>query len=596
MTSLIASEADSRLAQALRALCTARGVGLTPADAATGPGTLVITDLLPALMSGATRARGLDEARHARIEALIAQAAGRIVLVSAPLTGTAEASPAGQDARRIEAVLAERAAGRSVILRVADVMDPTDPDLRAILRSLIDGGPALRWPGSDPVQVIALADLVAATFAATQARGIEGKWFDIVHPEAASREAVLAEARRIAALLVNADVTETQSRPAYPPVEPRRDGSAGAEALHVRPRLSVFVLLAQAIQGMIAESVQQGTIPPIHPPMPALHRALETGALPLAGMTAVVTGATGQIGGAAARMLVRLGADVIGVARRVEAGARMEARLAAEHDFVARQQRRLDAERCRRAGGAPVMGRPGRFRFMAADLSDATARTRLAARLTAEVPQIDILLHAAGEISRVRRETAQGVEGMLELHLLAPVALTRLLAGPLAQGRGAWIVNAVSADQTDHPFDLTDLQSRQSYLPAEVLARAHSGLVALTGALAAGMAGTRVRIAAVALPPVRSPFRDPLEDPVTGGATAQQVAQTRAEQRRRQMGTPGQAASQLIEVMLAQELAQAHGCLVQNGDIAAPIVGPGLDSGRLAALWSAAAQLSGLPE
>lgn len=601
MTSVLVSETHSGLGRAVRDLLIARGVTLAAAGDAAA--TLVITDLVPAFMARAASAYvGLTEERHARIAALITAATARVVLVGGllPLPGTPPLTAADRDARRIEAVLAEKAAARAVILRVSDVMDPTDPDLRAALRALIDANPTATWPLTDQVQVISLADLAATAVAAVQSRGVDGKWFDIVHPEAASRDAVLAEAGRIARLLVDPDVTEIQPRPAYPPVTARRDGAAGVEALHVRPQASVFVLLAQAIQGMIADSVRNKVIPSILPPMPAVYRALETGDLPLAGCCAVVTGATGQIGAAAARMLVRLGADVIGIARRTEPGAAMERAFADEHAFLDRQRRRLDADRARREGSPPLAGSPGRFRFVAADLTDRDAVAGLAARLCNEAPRIDILIHAAGAISRERQQTAQGIEAVLALHLLAPVALTRLLARSLAgsPGRdgGAWVLNPVTEAQAEHPFDLTDLQSRASYLPAEVLARAQSGLVALTGALAEGMTGSGVNIAAVALPAARTPFLLPLDEPVTGGVTAQQIAQTQRDQRRMQMDTPAHAASRLIEVLLAQGFAQAHGCLITGDEIAGPILTPADDRQRLGALWATAAQLSGLPQ
>ena len=601
MTSILTSEADSRLRHAVQGLLAARnmssGLAESELDFPTGA-TLVVTDLAPALMAGAAVASGLGADRLARIEALIAAAAaggGRIVLVSGPQTPSGAAT-VDADARRIEMALANLPGGRSVILRACDVMDPQDPGLRTALRPLIEGRPTARWPVADVVQIIALDDLATAVVAATQTRGIDGRAFDIVHPEAQSRFAIQAEAQRIARLLVDPDLTDTPARPAYPPATGWRDATPATDALHVRPQIPVFVLLAQTVQGMVADSIRQRAIAPISAPMPAVHHALETGDLPLAGRCAVVTGATGQLGRATARMLLRLGADVIGVARRAAAGDEMERAFAAERGFLSRQRRRLDADRVRRDGGPPVAGEPGQFRFVQGDLADTAALKSVAARLSSELPQIHILIHAAGGIRRDRQETSQKIEAVLALHMLAPLALTRLLSGPLSRSGGAWVINPVTVSQQFYPYDLADLHSHNAYEPHEVLARAHSGLVALTGAMGQAMVGTGVNIAAVALPKLRTPLLVRLEGAMTGGVVEQHMEKTKRAELRSQMETPARGAAHLLEVMLAQRFAQAHGCLVVDGDIAGPILRPDTDFNRLNALWATSAALSGLPE
>ena len=604
MTRILLSEAQSRAGRAVRDLFLAHGVPVDVAggEMAVAPGvTLIVTDLAPALMAGTRQVAGPGPDRLAQIDVLlraVAAQAGRIVLISGPQMpdGEPAASDVERNARQLESAVFRLAAGRGIILRASDVMDPNDIDLRVALRSLIEGNPAAAWPVTDPVQVIGLADLAAATVAAAQARGIEGRAFDIVHPEAAYRFVVQSEAQRMARLLVDPDATDGQNRPAYPAATPRRDGAAAAHALHVRPQTSIFVLLAQTIQGMVAESVRHGTIAPIRAAMPAVDHALETGALPLAGSTAVVTGATGQIGRAVTRMLVRLGANVTGVARRADAGAEMERAFAGERDFLQRQRQRLDAERMRRDGGAPVVGEPGRFRFMQGDLGENAALKAVATRLAAELPRINILIHAAGAIRRDRQENAQKVEAVLALHMLAPIALTRLLAEPLRRAGSAWVINPVTALHQFYPYDLNDLQSRNRYEPAEVLARAHAGLVALTGALAVGMTGTGVNIAAVALAQVRTPLLLRLEGPLTGSVVEQHIAKTRREQQRAAMDTPAHAARQIVEVMLGRQFADAHGSLINGGRVEGPILTHGTDLDRLDALWTASAALSGLPE
>ncbi len=606
MTSILVSEVSSRLGRAVHDLLASRGLSVAVADenaTAEADAALIITDLGPGLMARATpenpgtAGTGIGEDRHAVIRSLIASAAARgrrIVLVSGlqQTPGMPPVTDTDRDSVRIEALLAQNAAQRAVILRVSDVMDPTDPDLQAAVRALIDASANATWPPSDHVQVIALTDLAAAVVAATQVRGVEGRWFDIVHPKAAGEEEIRAEAQRIAQIFDTPDMTEIKHRMDDSLVAVRRHGAAAAEALGVRPQNSLYVLLAQTIQLMAADAFRLGVAQPVQPPMPAVWQALETGALPLAGCCAVVTGVTGKVGSATARMLVRLGANVTGLALRPETGLALEHAFAEEYDFLARQRRRLDAERLRRdggAGGQSITGDPGRLRVLSADLTDRKALAAIAERLAAELPQIDILIHAAGATSQDRRQTAQGIEAVLALQMLAPVALTRLLAEPLCRANSAWVLNPVTLAQADHPFELNDLQSTTSYRPTQVVGRAQSGLVALTGALAEGMAGTNVNIAAVALPPVPTPFLLPSEGPQPG-------AQTQVNQRYLQMHTPSQAAAMLIEVMLSQDFAQAHGCLIVGETVAGPILMPADDRGRIGALWTACAALSGLAE
>jgi NAD(P)-dependent dehydrogenase (short-subunit alcohol dehydrogenase family) len=212
------------------------------------------------------------------------------------------------------------------------------------------------------------------------------------------------------------------------------------------------------------------------------------------------------------------------------------------------------------------------------------------------LPRINILIHAAGAIRRARQENAQKVESVLALHMLAPIALTRLLAEPLRRAGSAWVINPVTALHQFYPYDLNDLQSRNRYEPTEVLARTHAGLVALTGALAVGMTGTGVNIAAVALEQVRTPLLLRLEGPLTGSVVEQHIAKIRREQQRAAMDTPAHAARQIVEVMLARQFADSHGCLIEGGRVAGPILTQGTDLDRLQALWTTSAALSGLPE
>ena len=154
----------------------------------------------------------------------------------------------------------------------------------------------------------------------------------------------------------------------------------------------------------------------------------------------------------------------------------------------------------------------------------------------------------------------------------------------------------VSDKSAAFPFDLNDLQSRHAYLPEEVLFRAQSGLVAMTGALSEAMRGSGVSIAAVSLAPFRSDFYSSLDVPVSGGATARQVQNTQRDQARMQMPSPAQAASQVLEVLLSADFASAHGGLVRGEDLVGSALTPNDDRSSVAALWRACAELADLPE
>ncbi|HZB72179.1 MAG TPA: SDR family NAD(P)-dependent oxidoreductase [Acidimicrobiales bacterium] len=127
--------------------------------------------------------------------------------------------------------------------------------------------------------------------------------------------------------------------------------------------------------------------------------------------TAVVTGASSGIGTETVRALAGRGARVIATARR-------EDRLEALADEV--------------PGVIPV----------AADVTDPAGRARIAA----QAGQVDVLVNNAGigYFGMVEQMTAEDVERLFEVNVLAAIALTRdVLPGMLERGRGA-IVNVSS--------------------------------------------------------------------------------------------------------------------------------------------------------
>jgi short-subunit dehydrogenase len=127
--------------------------------------------------------------------------------------------------------------------------------------------------------------------------------------------------------------------------------------------------------------------------------------------TAVVTGASSGIGTETVRALADRGARVVATARR-------EDRLEALADEI--------------PGVIPV----------AADVTDPAGRARIAA----QAGQVDVLVNNAGigYFGMVEQMTAEDVERLFEVNVLAAIALTRdVLPGMLERGRGA-IVNVSS--------------------------------------------------------------------------------------------------------------------------------------------------------
>lgn len=145
------------------------------------------------------------------------------------------------------------------------------------------------------------------------------------------------------------------------------------------------------------------------------------GGLPVHGSVAVITGASSGIGAAAAVEFARRGALVIAVARRAD-------RLS---DTVAE---------CRRAGG--------RAEALALDVTDPEAPVRIRAEAD-RFGGVDVVVHSAGTglHQPVLQTSAEEVQALVDVHLLAPIRLTTgLLPGMLERGHGAIVtITSISA-------------------------------------------------------------------------------------------------------------------------------------------------------
>lgn len=235
----------------------------------------------------------------------------------------------------------------------------------------------------------------------------------------------------------------------------------------------------------------------------------------LAGMRAVVSGASSGVGRALALELQRRGAHVLATARRVE-------RLAA-----------LAAE-ARPAADAPTL------EHEAGDITDAAVRQRVIAAAEARLGGIDLIVAAAGSgaIGPFAAASPDTLRSILDVDLIAPAELVRAALPCLARGRDPAIV-LVGSVLGYHPLPLH----------AEYCA-AKSGIVSLAGSLRCELAGVPIEVLLATLGPTESEFWDALlagsrprwsrARPLSAERTAREIAD--GLERRRAEVVPGWAA------------------------------------------------------
>ncbi|MFI5841479.1 SDR family NAD(P)-dependent oxidoreductase [Catenuloplanes sp. NPDC051500] len=156
--------------------------------------------------------------------------------------------------------------------------------------------------------------------------------------------------------------------------------------------------------------------------------------------TIVITGASGGIGAAAARILSRHGHRVVIVGR--------------------------DPARTRAVAGE--LGTDG----FVADFARLDEVRRLADELLTAYPRIDVLANNAGGVFGARTLTGDGFEKTFQVNHLAPFLLTRLLWDRLAESGASVIQTSSDGGRLLGRVDLDDLQSEKSYTPIRAYAAA----------------------------------------------------------------------------------------------------------------------------
>ncbi|SRR5579884_3534188 len=182
----------------------------------------------------------------------------------------------------------------------------------------------------------------------------------------------------------------------------------------------------------------------------------------------LVTGAASGLGLASARGFARLGATV-------HALARSEARAAEAADLIVAE-----------VPGADVRPAP-------CDISDLKAVRVFAEDFARRVPRLDVLANNAGVMPDDRTSSPDGHEVMFATHVLAPLALTALLAPSLVR-----VINVSSGGMYGQPLPVDDWESeRSAYSPKKLYARTKREEVVITEVLAERLRGRRVTVHAM---------------------------------------------------------------------------------------------------
>ncbi len=180
----------------------------------------------------------------------------------------------------------------------------------------------------------------------------------------------------------------------------------------------------------------------------------------LTGRTILVTGGTSGIGLAAVRQLAGMGARLLTVGRDRERGEQAAGEI--------RQH----------SGNAAV-------EFVQLDMGDLAAVRDFGAQLADREQRLDALAHNAGALLPERRETAEGVEMTLAVHLLGPYLLTRGLRPLLRQSVASRVVFMSSGGMYALGLDLDRLEAPEAgYSGAAAYARVKRAQVVLAQVLA----------------------------------------------------------------------------------------------------------------
>jgi dehydrogenase/reductase SDR family member 12 len=186
------------------------------------------------------------------------------------------------------------------------------------------------------------------------------------------------------------------------------------------------------------------------------------------GAVVLVTGAASGLGLASAIGFAQLGATVHVLARSGQRASEAVARLAAA------------------VPDADVRG-------ASCDVSSLRSIRDFAGEFAAAEPRLDLLVNNAGVMPDERTTSADGHELMFATHVLAPLALTTLLSGPLGASKPSRVINVSSGGMYTEALPAGDWESEQiSYSPKRLYARTKREEIVITELMAERLRGRGV--------------------------------------------------------------------------------------------------------
>jgi dehydrogenase/reductase SDR family protein 12 len=176
----------------------------------------------------------------------------------------------------------------------------------------------------------------------------------------------------------------------------------------------------------------------------------------LTGRVIVITGATSGLGLEAARSFARMGATLTLIGRNPSKLASTCAELRAS------------------TGNTHI-------HELVADTGDLAALQRAATQLRVLYPQIHVLIHNAGALDDVRKESPEGTELTVASQVVGPVLLTELLLPALRAAKGARVLWVSSGGMYSEPLSVAKLEMTPAdYDGVKAYARAKRAQVTLT--------------------------------------------------------------------------------------------------------------------